>query len=216
MLFALDFHVKCDIVRLPYIYAIIAQREKQMTSVIEITVLAGRIHAALSREFLETLEIEAAMQGVAARLAAEDGVREDQLCPIRACLAAIDQLLGHSMSVSVFEAFVQLNVRFHELVLRLCPLAALAGHPKRDLVTPFRLPDMLPVVRANLGLFRRILVLEQEQHRSIVEAIERGHGARAEDLLRDHSRLAERQLARDRALPSDTVVDGDPNVGRQA
>ncbi|MFB9268128.1 hypothetical protein ACFFWD_34255 [Bradyrhizobium erythrophlei] len=188
-----------------------------MTSAIEITEVAGGVHAALSHEFLKALEIEAALQGVSARLAAEHGVHEDQLRSIRSCLAAIDQLFGYPMSVSVFEAFAHLNVRFHEAVLRLYPYAAsLAGPRKRDLVTPFKLPDILPAVQANLGLFQRILVLEQEQHRSIIEAIGHGHGARAEDLLRDHSRLAERQLARDRALRADAIVNGGSNVERQA
>jgi hypothetical protein len=58
-----------------------------------------------------------------------------------------------------------------------------------------RLPDMLPLVQANLALFQKILLLEQEQRCSIVEAIERGHGARAEYLLREHSGIAARQLS---------------------
>jgi GntR family transcriptional regulator, vanillate catabolism transcriptional regulator len=184
-------------------------------SIIETIVLSGRIHAALSDEFLRTLEVGAALEGVAARLAAEQGANEDQLRPIRMCLAAIDRLLGQSMSVSVFQEYVRLNARFHGLVLRLSPYVAMAQYLDSELVTPFKLPEMLPAVRVNLDLFRRILVLEQEQHRAIIEAIEHGRSTRAEDLLRNHWSIAERQLARDRSNPRARLSE-DPNNEREA
>jgi GntR family transcriptional regulator, vanillate catabolism transcriptional regulator len=189
--------------------------EPRMMSVVETIVLAGRIHAALSLEFLKKLEIEAALEGVAARLAAELGVHQDQLRPIRMCLSAIDRMLGQSMSVSVFADYVELNASFHQLVLQLSPFAVLARYLDSERVTPFKLPDMLPAVQGNLDLFRRILVLEQEQHRSIVEAIVQRHGTRAEDLLRGHWRIAERQLARDRA-PPELAKAPPPKTERQA
>ena len=41
-----------------------------------------------------------------------------------------------------------------------------------------------------------ILEIAQEQHRSIVEAIQQREGARAESLAREHSRIARRNLQR--------------------
>jgi GntR family transcriptional regulator of vanillate catabolism len=145
------------------------------------------------------LKVGAALEGVAARLAAEEGVNEDELRPMRMCLAAIDHLLGQSMSVSVFTEYVGLNVSFHQLVLHLSPCAVMAQYLDSKLVTPFKLPEMLPAVGENLDLFRRILVLEQDEHRSIIEAIEHRCSTRAEDLLRNHWSIVERQLARDRS-----------------
>jgi GntR family transcriptional regulator of vanillate catabolism len=42
---------------------------------------------------------------------------------------------------------------------------------------------------------RRILTLAQDQHHAVVEAIIQREGARAEALMREHSRLASRNLA---------------------
>jgi GntR family transcriptional regulator of vanillate catabolism len=39
-----------------------------------------------------------------------------------------------------------------------------------------------------------MLVVAQDQHWQVVQAIEHGEGARAESLMREHSRLARRNL----------------------
>jgi len=156
---------------------------------------AGCVQAALSREFLETLEVQSVLEGVAARLAIEQGVSENHLRSIRVCLSAVDRLKQSAMSVFVFAEYVRLNASFHTLILQLAPCSAFFRQLDGEPVTPFKLPDMLPLVQTNLALFQKILLLEQEQHCSIVEAIERGHGARAEYLLREHSGIAARQLS---------------------
>src|SRR3954468_7636367 len=167
-----------------------------MVWITEAVLGAGSVQAALSREFLETLEVQSVLEGVAARLAIEQGVSETHLLSLRVCLSALDRLIKQSaMSAFVFAEYVRLNASFHTLILQLAPCSAFFRQLDREPVTPFKLPDMLPLVQATLVLFRKILLLEQEQHCSIVEAIERGHGARAEYLLREHSGIAARQLS---------------------
>jgi GntR family transcriptional regulator of vanillate catabolism len=41
---------------------------------------------------------------------------------------------------------------------------------------------------------RTILIVAQDQHRSVVEAIENREGERAESIMREHARLARRNL----------------------
>ena len=39
-----------------------------------------------------------------------------------------------------------------------------------------------------------MLVVAQDQHRQVLDAIEQGEGSRAEAIMREHSRLAQRNL----------------------
>ena len=50
------------------------------------------------------------------------------------------------------------------------------------------------VVQANSPQARDMLVVAQDQHRQVLDAIERREGARAEAIMREHSRLAQRNL----------------------
>jgi GntR family transcriptional regulator, vanillate catabolism transcriptional regulator len=59
---------------------------------------------------------------------------------------------------------------------------------------PFASPSGFVVVQANSPRARDMLVVAQDQHRQALEAIERREGARAESIMREHSRLAQRNL----------------------
>ena len=50
------------------------------------------------------------------------------------------------------------------------------------------------VVQANTPRARDMLIVAQDQHRQVLDAIERREGARAEAIMREHSRLAQRNL----------------------
>jgi len=49
-------------------------------------------------------------------------------------------------------------------------------------------------VQANGPRARDMLVVAQDQHRQVLEAIAQREGARAEAIMREHSRLAQRNL----------------------
>ncbi|MDB5861245.1 MAG: transcriptional regulator, GntR family, partial [Ramlibacter sp.] len=48
--------------------------------------------------------------------------------------------------------------------------------------------------QANSPQSRDMLVVAQDQHRQVLDAIERREGGRAEAIMREHSRLAQRNL----------------------
>jgi len=50
------------------------------------------------------------------------------------------------------------------------------------------------VLQANSPRARDMLIVAQDQHRQVLEAIEQREGARAEAIMREHSRLARRNL----------------------
>jgi GntR family transcriptional regulator of vanillate catabolism len=59
---------------------------------------------------------------------------------------------------------------------------------------PFASPSGFVVAQANSAQARDMLVVAQDQHRQVLDAVERREGARAEAIMREHSRLAQRNL----------------------
>ena len=57
---------------------------------------------------------------------------------------------------------------------------------------PFASPSAFLPSHGRMGGDRKTLMMAQEQHRAIVEAIQRREGARAEALAREHAHTAKR------------------------
>ncbi len=70
----------------------------------------------------------------------------------------------------------------------------LARQLKRALNLPFASHNAFVRVQAELPEARMVMTTAQDQHRGAILAIESGDGARAEAIMRDHARLAIRNL----------------------
>jgi len=65
---------------------------------------------------------------------------------------------------------------------------------ERVLSLPFASPSAFVLVQANSQGARDMLIVAQDQHREVLNAIENREGARAEAIMREHSRIAQRNL----------------------
>lgn len=146
-------------------------------------------------EILDAIEIRGTLEGLGARLAAERGQSAAALKPIRRCLAEIDDLVGVAdFSSERFQAYVALNARFHRDLLALAGSATLERQLERATATPFASPSAFVMAQSTMREARAILTIAQDQHRIVVEAIENREGARAEAVMREHARVAIRNL----------------------
>jgi GntR family transcriptional regulator, vanillate catabolism transcriptional regulator len=149
------------------------------------------------REVAESIELRGCVEGLAVRLAAERGVAAVVLGEAREALRAIDLVLAQpALSEDELSQYVQLNERFHSLLGELSGSAVLARELERVASLPFASPSAFVVVQADSPQARDMLVVAQDQHWQVLDAIERREGARAEALMREHSRLAQRNLRR--------------------
>ena len=115
----------------------------------------------------------------------------------RECLQRIDQVLRQpALSDEDFSAYVKLNERFHSLLGELAGSAFMARELERVASLPFASPSGFVVVQANSPQARDMLIVAQDQHWQVLEAIEQREGARAESVMREHSRIAQRNLHR--------------------
>lgn len=147
------------------------------------------------RDVSEAIELRGTLEGLSARLAAERGAAAAVLAEARACLGQIDGVLSQSaLDDESFLHYVTLNQRFHNLLSEMAGSTVIARELERVVNLPFASPSGFVVAQANSPQARDMLIVAQDQHRQVLDAIERREGARAEAIMREHSRIAQRNL----------------------
>ncbi len=143
----------------------------------------------------DAIELRGTLEGLAARMAAERGVGAVLLAEVRDCLDRIDALLAEpALSEASFTGYVEQNGRFHALLAEMAGSDLVALQIERATRLPFASPNGFVLVQSTGPGARNTLVVAQAQHRSVIEAIVRREGARAEALMREHARLAHTNL----------------------
>lgn len=162
------------------------------------------------RDVSEAIELRGTIEGLSARLAAERGAPTVVLNEARECLGKIDAVLSQpALDDEAFSSYVALNERFHELLGEMAGSSVIAKELERVFSLPFASPSGFVVVQANSPGARDMLVVAQDQHRQVLDAIEQREGSRAEAIMREHSRLAQRNL---RAAVASHNLDQMPGV----
>ena len=144
----------------------------------------------------DAIELRGTLEGLAARLAAERGCLPDMLSRARECLQSIDLLLAADrLNEEAFSAYVARNEQFHALLQDMAGSSVVRREWERVVGLPFASPSGFVVSQANSPQARDMLIVAQDQHRQVLQAIEQREGARAEAIMREHSRLAQRNLS---------------------
>jgi GntR family transcriptional regulator of vanillate catabolism len=153
------------------------------------------VKAFSERDILDSIELRGTLEGLAARFAAERGASARNLEPLKECLSDLDQLIRQDpISVEAFSAYVTMNARFHALLTDLSGSAPVIRQIDRVAAMPFASPSAFVMAQSALPEAHNILLIAQEHHRIVVDAIENREGARAEAIMREHARLAVRNL----------------------
>jgi GntR family transcriptional regulator, vanillate catabolism transcriptional regulator len=156
----------------------------------------------------DAIELRGVLEGTAARFAAERLETDAELAAIRSLTARLDETV-HDAAPEAVLAYVELNEAFHAQLVLLAKSEMLARELARVTALPFASPAALLESHVRLSQ-REILLVAQHQHHAVVEAIAAGHGARAEEVAREHARISRRSL--DLALDEDAVLGAIPGA----
>ncbi|MCW0389106.1 GntR family transcriptional regulator [Xanthomonas sacchari] len=138
----------------------------------------------------DAIELRGTLEGLAARRAAERGAEPALLARAQALLAQIDAVLAaRPLSEEAFARYVDCNAQWHALLFEMAGSALLSREFARVAQLPFASPSSFVLER---GQAATVLSIAQDQHRQVLDAIVRREGARAEALMREHARLAQR------------------------
>ena len=157
----------------------------------------------------DAIELRGTLEGLAARMAAERGVEQALLTRASRCLDAIDRVLdAQKWGDEAFSKYVALNSEFHDVLLEMSGSSFMQRELDRVKRLPFASPSGFVVADSESPRALRSLILAQEQHREVIDAIEHREGARAEALMKEHSRIARRNLREAMRSPETTRIPG--------
>lgn len=154
----------------------------------------------------DAIEVRAVLEGTAARLAAERLSKDSELDRLRRLRDEIDGL--SALTVTSLQSYMDSNEAFHAALVELSKSPMLKRMIEQASSLPFASPNAMVFSTSMLDASQRTLAIAQEQHRAIVEAIERGEGTRAEHLAREHARLG--RIAFDRVLSNPGLLSSVP------
>lgn len=146
-------------------------------------------------DIYDAIEVRGTIEALAARMTAERGVSRLALDEMKNCLAQIDTVLAEGATdVTHLSRYAELNARFHTLMLGAAQSKIVTRALNRVASLPFASPNAFVLVQAKIPGSFEILKIAQTQHHDIVEAIEARAGARADALVKEHSRIARKNL----------------------
>ncbi len=139
-------------------------------------------------DILDAVDLRGVLEGLAARRVAEHGASRTLLQALRVCLAEGDHILAEGHVADKVEAlYVDMNVRFHQLIVLECRSSIIQQALERNARIPFAGPQALAIDKSSLQQMHETLTYAHRQHHYIVTAIERGEGSRVEALMREHT-----------------------------
>ena len=147
------------------------------------------------RDIDDAIELRGVLEGTAARLAAERGVGRPVLGRMRACAEQMEAVVHErDGSVESFMDYVELNELFHARLVECAQSPVIEHAIERAVSLPFASPSAFVLAQAGLERSREILLVALNHHAALLDAIERRQGSRAEDVAREHARLASQNL----------------------
>jgi len=144
-------------------------------------------------DIADGIELRGVLEGTAARFAAERLRSADELEQLTEISKQLDEVVT-DLSPESLVSYVELNDRFHAIMVELAKSETLERAISNVAALPFAAPSSLLASQALLPRTREVIVVAQHQHRVLIEAIGAGQGTRAEEVTREHARLALRNL----------------------
>jgi GntR family transcriptional regulator, vanillate catabolism transcriptional regulator len=149
-----------------------------------------------SREVADAIRIRGLLEGFAARLLAESGASRALLRELHEVLDEGDRIVNKaSMDLDDYAAYVEMNDRFHRLLVEGC--GNIMVKRVMDMLSgqPFAAPSaMLPMQLSMDEEGHQLMRQAHRTHHALVQAIERNQGTRAQALGEEHVEIARMNL----------------------
>jgi GntR family transcriptional regulator of vanillate catabolism len=146
-------------------------------------------------DILDALDLRGALEGLAAQRVAEQGASRTLIGALRQVLEDGDRIFSKGHIEESDEAlYADMNGRLHGLIVQEARSPIIIQALERISHIPFAAPQALAFDKNSLDYMYQRLVYAHRQHHYIVDALERGEGARVEALLREHVNTVKESL----------------------
>jgi len=148
-----------------------------------------------SREVSDAILVRGLLEGYAARTIAEHGLSRQLAREFQECLDIGDKAVEkESMDLDDYAAYVEMNNRFHELLIDGSGNTALARAIEMLNGLPFAAASAMLPMQSSIEEGHQSMRLAHRQHHALVRAMERGQGFRAQALCEEHVEIARMNL----------------------
>ncbi len=150
------------------------------------------VRAFTVNDIWDALEMRAALEGIAARLAAESLTDDSELETLRRLQTQMDPIVRANLDT--FAQYVKLNETFHFELVRLAQSPMLERSLNHLNTLPFAGPSKLVFARTSVLQGAELMARGHQEHHGILNAIASRDSAKAEALAREHVALTRRNL----------------------
>ena len=148
-----------------------------------------------SQEIADAIRVRGLLEGFAARLIAEDGVPRQLLRNLKDCLAEGDRIVNKdTMTIDDYAAYVEMNDRFHKLIMDGCNNTTVRRMMEMLDSQPFAAPSSMLPMQSSMEEGHEYMKHAHRTHHALVQAIEKGQGSRAQALGEEHVEIARMNL----------------------
>jgi len=144
-----------------------------------------------AREVTDAIRVRGVLEGMAARTLAEQGPSRQLLRELHDCLEAGDATVDKpTMDLDDYAAYVEVNTRFHHLLVHGSGNLALIRSITMLNGQPFAAASAMLPMQSSFDEGHQWMKQAQRQHHAMVQAIENGQGYRVQALCEEHVEIA--------------------------
>jgi GntR family transcriptional regulator of vanillate catabolism len=146
------------------------------------------VRAFTPQEVMDAIDVRGVLEGLAARMLAEQGPSRRLIQSLHECLREGDQIFAKRNLVESDEArYGEMNKQFHDLIVQGAGSKVIAEAIERNGRIPFAAAHAIAFDKVDLPGMYDFLRTAHRQHHAIVQALENGEGSRVAALMFEHA-----------------------------
>jgi GntR family transcriptional regulator, vanillate catabolism transcriptional regulator len=149
------------------------------------------VRAFTPQEIMDAIDVRGALEGLAARMLAEQGPSRRVIHSLHECLREGDEIFTKGHLVMADEAhYGEMNRQFHSLIVQGSGSKVVAEAIERNGRIPFAAAHAIAFDKVDLPRMHDHLLYSHHQHHVIVQALEDGESSRVAALMVEHAHMA--------------------------
>jgi GntR family transcriptional regulator, vanillate catabolism transcriptional regulator len=168
------------------------------------------------QEIMDAIDVRGMLEGMAARMLAEQGPPRRLMQSLYDCLREGDEIFAKRHLVESDEArYGEMNKQFHALIVQGAGSKVIADAIERNSRIPFAAAHAIAFDKVDLRGMYDSLWSAHRQHHAIVQAFENGEGSRVAALMFEHAYATKASINMGRATQRPGAEDGAPSPAEQ-
>ncbi len=171
------------------------------------------VRAFTPQEIMDAIDVRGVLEGLAARMLAEQGPPRRLLHSLQECLREGDAIFAKGHLVQADEAtYGDMNRKFHSLIIQGAGSKVVAEAIERNSTIPFAAAHAIAFDKVDLPRMYDWLRYAHLHHHAIVQALENGEGARVAALMYEHACVAKTSINMTRSALRFTADNGEASL----